>query len=77
LAGGAALKATPQLSHVVLIGVNLGPILSVTGSLATILWLIALRREGIGITRRQFFKTGLIIMPAALLASVLALWLMP
>jgi arsenical pump membrane protein len=75
LAGGTALKVAPQLSHAVLIGVNLGPILSVTGSLATILWLIALRREGIGITRKQFFKTGLIIMPVALLMSVLALWL--
>ena len=30
----------------VLIGVDLGPNLSVTGSLATILWLAALRREG-------------------------------
>ena len=30
----------------ILIGVDLGPNLSVTGSLATILWLTALRREG-------------------------------
>lgn len=75
LAGGAALKLTPQLSHAVLIGVNLGPNLSVTGSLATILWLIALRRERVEITARQFFRTGLIVMPAALLLSVLALWL--
>lgn len=75
LAGGAALKLTPQLSHAVLIGVNLGPNLSVTGSLATILWLIALRREKVEITAWQFFKTGLIVMPAALLLSVLALWL--
>jgi arsenical pump membrane protein len=75
LAGGAALAVTPQLSHAVLIGVNLGPNLSVTGSLATILWLIALRREGVEITNWQFFKTGLIAMPAALLLSVVALWL--
>jgi len=75
LASGAALQRTPQLSHAVLIGINLGPTLSVTGSLATILWLMALRRENIALTRRQFFKTGLIIMPAALLFSVLALWL--
>jgi arsenical pump membrane protein len=75
LAAGAALAVTPQLSHAVLIGVNLGPNLSVTGSLATILWLIALRREGVEITNWQFFKTGLIAMPAALLLSVVALWL--
>lgn len=75
LAAGTALKFTPQLSHVVLLGVNLGPNLSVTGSLATILWLMTLRREQVEITRWDFFKTGLIVMPAALLASVLALWL--
>lgn len=75
LVAGAAVTRTPQLSHAVLIGVNLGPNLSVTGSLATILWLIALRRENVQITRWQFFKTGLIVMPAALILSVLALWL--
>jgi arsenical pump membrane protein len=75
LAAGAALKFTPQLSHAVLLGVNLGPNLSVTGSLATILWLMALRRERVDITRWDFFKTGLIVMPAAWLVSVLALWL--
>jgi arsenical pump membrane protein len=75
LAAGAALKAAPQLSHAVLIGVNLGPNLSVTGSLATILWLIALRREGVEMTNWQFLKTGLIAMPAALLISLVGLWL--
>ncbi|MGC1363633.1 MAG: ArsB/NhaD family transporter, partial [Silvibacterium sp.] len=75
LAGGAALKLTPQLSHAVLIGVNLGPNLSVTGSLATILWLIALRREKVEITAWQFFKTGLVVMPTALVLSILSLWL--
>lgn len=74
LATGAALPVAPQLSHAVLIGVNLGPNLSVTGSLATILWLIALRREEVEITPWQFLKTGSIVMPAALLLSVLALW---
>jgi arsenical pump membrane protein len=75
LGAGSALRLTPQLSHAVLIGVDLGPNLSVTASLATILWLMALRRENIKLTRGQFFKTGLIIMPATLLLSVLALWL--
>ena len=36
-----------QVRAAVLIGVDLGPNLSVTGSLATILWLTALRREGL------------------------------
>ncbi len=49
LIGGAAVKAagvTGPLHNAILIGVDLGPNLSVTGSLATILWLIAIRREG-------------------------------
>lgn len=74
LAGGAALRPTPQLSHAVLIGVNIGPNLSVTGSLATILWLMTLRRENVDMTRAQFFKTGLVVMPAALICSLIALW---
>lgn len=75
LAAGATLPLTPRLAHAVLIGVNLGPNLSVTGSLATILWLMAVRRENIPLTRKQFFKTGLIVMPVALILSVLTLWL--
>ncbi|MBS0530861.1 MAG: arsenic transporter, partial [Proteobacteria bacterium] len=60
-----------------LIGVDLGPNLSVTGSLATILWLIALRREGETLTAWQFLKLGIIVMPPALLAALLALSLIP
>ena len=60
----------------ILIGVDLGPNLSVTGSLATILWLIALRRDGEIVTAWQFLRLGIVIMPPALLAalSVLAIW---
>ncbi len=56
----------------ILIGVDLGPNLSVTGSLATILWLIALRREGEVVTAWQFLKLGIVIMPPALLAALAA-----
>jgi arsenical pump membrane protein len=49
--------------------VDLGPNLWVTGSLATVLWLIALRREGEQISGWKFFRTGLIVMPPALLLS--------
>lgn len=43
----------------------------VTGSLATILWLIALRRGGIIVTPLQFFRIGLIVTLPALLGAVL------
>ncbi len=76
LLSGAALHAARQsdsLVNAVLIGVDLGPNLSVTGSLATILWLIALRREKVEITAWEFLKIGLVAMPLALLSSVLLL----
>ena len=77
LMSGAAVQHAQEssvLAHAVLIGVDLGPNLSVTGSLATILWLIALRREGVEITAWDFFKIGIVAMPVALIASLLFLW---
>jgi arsenical pump membrane protein len=77
LMSGAAIRhaqETSVVAHAILIGVDLGPNLSVTGSLATILWLIALRREKVEITAWEFFKIGIIAMPIALIASLLVLW---
>ena len=54
----------------VLIGVDLGPNLSVTGSLATILWLAALRREGEHVDAWSFLRLGLLVMPPALVLAV-------
>ena len=76
LAAGTALRQTGQhglLAHAVMIGVDLGPNLSVTGSLATILWLIALRREKAEITSWEFLKIGVVAMPVALGLALLAL----
>jgi arsenical pump membrane protein len=58
-----------------LVGVDLGPNLSVTGSLATILWLLALRREGENVGFRQFLKVGAVVMPPALLLALAALFI--
>ncbi len=64
------------VSGALLVGVDLGPNLSVTGSLATILWLIALRREDQYIAVGQFLKLGALIMPPALVLALAALvWL--
>ncbi|MFZ0272676.1 MAG: arsenic transporter [Acidobacteriaceae bacterium] len=76
LAAGTALRQMGEhgvVAHAVLIGVDLGPNLSVTGSLATILWLIALRRENAEITGWEFLKIGLVAMPVALGLALLAL----
>lgn len=78
LAGAAldAANAAPAMRAAALIGVDLGPSLSVTGSLATILWLAALRREGVSVSGWQFLKLGALVMPAALLAALGTLQLM-
>jgi arsenical pump membrane protein len=63
----------PSVTGALLIGVDLGPNLSVTGSLATILWLNALRREGEHVSARDFLRVGVIVMPPALVLSLAAL----
>jgi arsenical pump membrane protein len=47
----------------------------VTGSLATILWLTALRRDDLEVSAWQFVKLGLLVMPPALFLSMAALLL--
>ena len=73
LIAGSTLKlmnAHGLVAHAVLIAVDLGPNLSVTGSLATILWLIALRREGVHVGFGSFLKVGAVAMPIALALAV-------
>jgi arsenical pump membrane protein len=53
-----------------LIGVDLGPNLSITGSLATILWLNAIRREGENVGFLMFLKVGAVVMLPALVLAV-------
>lgn len=78
LISGAAVRAagaTGPLRDAVLIGVDLGPNLSVTGSLATILWLIAIRREGQEVGFWKFLNWGALVMPPALALAILAAFL--
>jgi arsenical pump membrane protein len=77
---GLVSGAVVQLAHVphmvsgaVLLGIDLGPNLSVTGSLATILWLLELRKEGEQVTALEFLKLGFVVMPPALIGSVASL----
>jgi arsenical pump membrane protein len=76
LISGAAVNAagaTGPIRNAVLIGVDLGPNLSITGSLATILWLIAIRREGEEVGFWQFLKWGALVTIPALALAILAL----
>ena len=65
-----AAHASPAITDAVLIGVDLGPNLSITGSLATILWLIALRREKVDVSFWDFFRIGVVAMPVAIVVAL-------
>jgi arsenical pump membrane protein len=72
IAGGTLQAAHIQglISNAVLIGVDLGPNLSITGSLATILWLLALRKEKLDVSFWDFLKVGAVAMPVALAVTL-------
>lgn len=78
VAGATVRVAHPPtlLVHALLVGVDLGPNLAVTGSLATLLWLLALREERIEVGFRDFLRVGLVVMPTALAAALLGLVVM-
>jgi arsenical pump membrane protein len=59
----------------VLIGVNIGPNLTYTGSLATLLWRRVLRQHGSDPSLRDFTVLGLLTVPVCLVLAVFALWL--
>ncbi len=67
---GMGAHVSSQLKDAMLVGVDLGPNLSVTGSLATILWLIALRREKVQLNGLTFLRLGALVMPPALLLAL-------
>jgi arsenical pump membrane protein len=57
-------------------GCDLGPNLTTVGSLATVLWLLILRRQGIDVSGLDYFKVGVIVTPIMLLAGALTIWLL-
>ena len=80
---GLIAGSTVNAAHVdtlvqsaITVGVDLGPNLSVTGSLATILWLTAIRREGEDVSAWRFLRLGVWVMPGALLAALAGLFLL-
>ncbi len=74
IAASVLTHAQPPLvvTDAALIGVDLGPNLSVTGSLATILWLLAIRRDGEHVDFWSFLKVGAVVMPPALVLAIAA-----
>ncbi len=75
LAGHALLSAPASMKAAAMVGVDLGPNLSVTGSLATILWLMAVREAGVEVSAGAFLRVGVLVMvPALVLAEAVLVW---
>jgi arsenical pump membrane protein len=69
------MDATTILPFASLIGMSVGAKLTPLGSLATLLWLGLLRREGVNIGWWQYMKFGLLLTVPVLLVTLGALWL--
>ncbi|HEV7641493.1 MAG TPA: SLC13 family permease [Gaiellaceae bacterium] len=65
----------PAHPRALLLGLNLGPNLAVTGGLAALLWLRVARSLGVRPSLRRYSQLGLLIAPLSLAAAVAALWL--
>lgn len=61
-----------RLADQLLLAVDLGPNLAITGSLATLLWLAAMRRAKLEVSFFSFLKVGLAAMPLPLFLTLLS-----
>jgi arsenical pump membrane protein len=71
----AAPPLQPALVYSTIFAADLGPNITTVGSLATILWLLILRRKGLEVSAMAYFKLGIIVTPLMLLLGALAIWL--
>lgn len=69
------LVSGPASVLAVLIGVNIGPNLAYTGSLANLLWRRVLHQRDEPTSAREFTWLGLLTVPACLLVAVVSLWI--
>ncbi|MGE6486758.1 arsenic transporter [Paenisporosarcina sp. NPDC076898] len=70
---------TLQVSYIaIIIGSDIGALLSPLGTLATLLWMFVLRKNGVHITWSKYFKVALLVIPLTLFVTLIAfnLWLL-
>ncbi|HEY1656153.1 MAG TPA: SLC13 family permease [Candidatus Tumulicola sp.] len=70
----AARAPSQHLAYAAIVGVDLGPNLTTTGSLATLLWLAALAERGVRVSPLAYLRLGLLVVPPALAVASLWLW---
>ena len=63
----------PAHPRSLLIGLDLGPNLVITGSLAAIFWMRVARTEGAGPSALTYSKVGLVLVPLSVTAALVAL----
>ena len=68
-------SSSPDRLLALLIGTDLGPLITLWGSLATLLWRDRCRVRGLEISARRFALAGLVGVPLLLLATTGTLWL--
>ncbi len=64
----------PALVYSTIFAADLGPNITTVGSLATMLWLLILRRKGLDVSAMAYFKLGIIVTPLMLLLGAIAIW---
>ena len=57
-----------------LVGTNLGPLITLWGSLATLLWRERCRAAGVEVSMARFALAGLVGVPVLLVACTVAVW---
>jgi arsenical pump membrane protein len=64
-----------SLIYASVLGADLGPNITILGSLSSMLWLVLLRQRGLDIRQVQYIKLGLTVMPLMLITSALCVYI--
>jgi arsenical pump membrane protein len=76
LPAAVLLSPDPPLhARALLLGLNIGPNLAVTGSLSALLWLRVARSLGAHPSAKTYSRIGVVLAPLTLAAALAALWL--
>lgn len=75
-ASSPVLSFDQSLIYASILGADLGPNITILGSLSSMLWLVLLRQRGLDIHPLQYLKLGLIVTPLMLIVGVLSLYIL-
>ncbi len=63
-----------SLIYSTIVGADLGPNITILGSLSSMLWLVLLRQRGLMIKPLQYLKVGIIVTPPMLIVAALSVY---